>query len=412
MAPRPPAEPDPCTPVFSTADEDGYERHFHEQGFVVVGGVLDGERVEATVRELWEHPSLLGGHPGLKREDPSTWGSDTWPAGSRNFLDPLNPCSEIESWSNRVHPAVCRVFDVLWRGLRTHSEVHDVKGGQLVVSVDRFGVMRPTRIRVSVQQEDGTSEEVAAERPEWRTSRNWLHWDQNPWSTPGFDAMQGLLALSEGTATSGGFVTVPGFHKDFARWGKEHPEGSVLRATASTVPFAVPPEDELQDRRVKVLVPRGGLLVWDSRLPHENFPNGDEAWRVVQYVTCKRLSVEALGRRAGAWRAVIRTGLVAASFVYRFSAVEQARLGMAAMGEHVRPLLEALQECEELPPEALEAAATLRRAWRLQQTAATPAELQEVSQLFRKAFSVNPRLAEPLQCVGAAEASYLPFWIF
>ena len=31
----------------------------------------------------------------------------------------------------------------------------------------------------------------------------------------------------------------------------------------------------MQARRVKVLVPKGGLLVWDSRMPHENFPNED-----------------------------------------------------------------------------------------------------------------------------------------
>ena len=49
-------------------------------------------------------------------EDPDTW-SDGWPVGCRNFLDPLEPCSEVETWRNRVNPAVNRVFDVLWEGL-------------------------------------------------------------------------------------------------------------------------------------------------------------------------------------------------------------------------------------------------------------------------------------------------------
>ena len=42
-----------------------------------------------------------------------------------------------------------------------------------------------------------------------------------------------------------------------------------------------------QGRRSKILVPSGALLVWDSRLPHENFPNEGEDWRIVT------------GRRAG-----------------------------------------------------------------------------------------------------------------
>ena len=36
-----------------------------------------------------------------------------------------------------------------------------------------------------------------------------------------------------------------------------------------------------QGRRSKILVPSGALLVWDSRLPHENFPNEGEDWRIV-----------------------------------------------------------------------------------------------------------------------------------
>jgi len=412
MAPLPPAGPDPEAPVFGLEDEDGYERHFLEHGFVVVGGVLDDERVETTVSELWESPSLLGGHEGLRRDDPATWGGDAWPAGCRNFLDPLDPCSEAESWRNRVHPAVNRIFDVLWRSLRLEGEGEE-PDGRLVVSVDRFGVMRPTRVRLPAADPSvaGAAGETVKERPEWRTSRNWLHWDQNPWASPGFYGVQGLVALSDGAPTSGGFVTVPGFHREFGRWSQEHPQGTVAKYTAKTIPFPVPLGDEMQDRRVKVVVPRGGFLVWDSRMPHENFPNEDESWRLAQYITCKRLSVEALGRRAAAWHAGLRTGLVPASFARRFSPEEQARLGMAPLEDHARQLQQALEEGEALSPEALEAARKLKRGYRLKQIAMAPNELQEAGQLFREAFGVNPRLKEPLQCVAAAEDSYLPFWI-
>uniref|UniRef100_A0A7S1QS60 Phytanoyl-CoA dioxygenase n=1 Tax=Alexandrium catenella TaxID=2925 RepID=A0A7S1QS60_ALECA len=411
MAPLPPTGPDPQATVFDPEDEEAYERFFHEHGYVVVRDVLDDAHVSATVDELWQSPSLLGAYPRLKRNDPQSWDDDQWPAGCRNFLDPLDPCSEVETWRNRVVPAVSRVFHTLWRGLRFDGEREDDVDGRLVVSVDRMGVMRPTKVKMPGKDGSAADDAPLTEKRDWRTSRNWLHWDQNPWVSPGFFAVQGILGLSEGGATSGGFVTVPGFHKEFAHWAQEHPEGSLPRVTRKTVPFSVPLTDEMQDRRLKVVVPRGGLLVWDSRMPHENFPNEDDQWRLCQYVTFKRLPTEGLGKRAAAWHAGIRTGLIPASFARRFSAEEHAILGMAPLEEQAKGLQEALEEGESLSPEALEAARKLRRAYRLKQIAMDPRELMEAKQLFQEAFAVNPRLKEPLQCVGAAEDSYLPFWI-
>jgi len=214
MVPNPPAEALGSVPTFGLDDREGYQTYFREEGFVVVRGVLDTASVDGSVSELWKSPSLLGAFPHLKRDDPGTWGNESWPAGSRNFLDPLDPCAEAQSWRNRVHPAVGEVFALLWHTV-LHSDTERTElgdgEGHLVVSVDRFGVMRPTRPR------------GCPERPEWRTSRNWLHWDQNPWMHPGFYAMQGFLALSECSSTSGAFVTVPGFHKEFAKWSEERP---------------------------------------------------------------------------------------------------------------------------------------------------------------------------------------------
>lgn len=329
--PAPQALPDKAH-IFDPANEEGFGRHFEEHGFVVIDGVLGEDRVRATVDELWECPSLLGGYSTIQRNDPQTWGGDDWPAGSRNFLDSLDPCSEKQSWQNRVNPVISRIYEVLYRSVlqsgeedekaEIKPEQSETSEGELVVSVDRFGVMRPALVRVAATGDKEGAESSRPEtvpRPEWRTSRNWLHWDQNPWSTPGFFAMQGLVGLSESSSTSGGFVTVPGFHREFSQWGKDHPEGSIAKRTAKMVPFPVPLEDEMQSRRVKVIVPPGALLVWDSRMPHENFPNEGETWRLVQYIMYKRLRPAALEHRAEAWRASIRTGLVPAAFARSFS---------------------------------------------------------------------------------------------
>lgn len=391
--------------VFQATDEAGIVSHFAEQGFVVVAPVLDDARVEASLNELWTSLSLLGGHPGLRRNDPETWGTDAWPGGSRNFLDPLDPCAEAESWQNRVDPTVTGVFRLLLARASSGACTFEAPeprsaDGSMVVSVDRFGVMRPT---VDVGSR--------AERAEWRTSRNWLHFDQNPWSRPEFFGVQGLLSLSDADETIGGFVTVPGFHKEFKNWGVAHPEGSVKGATVHTIPFTVPLDDEMQARRKKVLVPKGGLLVWDSRMPHENFPNTGTSWRVVQYVTCRTLSADELAKRAAAWHAGLRTGLLPAGFARRFSPAEWALLGMLAPDGGPAQLVEAVADGEALSERLLQAARDLRRAYRLKQTAIEPLQLKEAAELFRSAFATSPALREPLAKVAAAEANYLPFWI-
>lgn len=53
-------------------------------------------------------------------------------------------------------------------------------------------------------------------------------------------------------------------------------------------PFPVPKDDPIQSEVVRVLAPRGSLVLWDSRLPHQNFPNTGEDFRVVMYLNFAR----------------------------------------------------------------------------------------------------------------------------
>lgn len=131
----------------------------------------------------------------------------------------------------------------------------------------------------------------------------------------------------------------------------------------------------------------------------------------MQYVTYKFLDRAALKCRSEAWRASIRTGLVPADFVLRFSDEERGRLGMAVLGDDVPLLHQAIDEGLRLAPEHLEAARKLRHAYRLKQTACDPSELLKCKGLFQEAFAANADLRQPLSRIGAAEESYLPFWI-
>jgi hypothetical protein len=94
-----------------------------------------------------------------------------------------------------------------------------------------------------------------------------------------------VLAFTEHTLTSGGFACVPGFQKHFKQWGIDHPLESL---PADLAPGVVPPEDLMQEQVCGITLPAGAMVIWDSRLPHQNYPNNDDTFRIVQYITYNR----------------------------------------------------------------------------------------------------------------------------
>lgn len=261
--PRLPRDAQGFTQSFEAGDEEGIEAFFRQHGVVVVRGVLSEERVERTVDEIFRHPSLNAktGAASKSRTDPADWEDSKWPTAAflhkKGFISGYADFENVdEAWRNRQDPRVYQVFRRLL-GRR-----------DLVVKLDRYGVMRPTVLA------DGT------EREDWLTEQSWLHWDQNPWSQPGFFGVQGLLALSDSTDDSGGFVCVPGVHADgrFAEWAAAHPprKGGVIR---------VGEDHPINAEAEKVTARAGSLVVWDSRILHANFPNRSNRFRLVQYLT-------------------------------------------------------------------------------------------------------------------------------
>jgi hypothetical protein len=246
---------------------------FQSDGYVVVTGVFDQDLVTQSITELWESPQLLRRSTGIVRDDRRTWTADKWPQsdGGRNFLEPLDPYQVQATWELAQHKHANDVMQVLWR------EHQDVPGERVFMSgIPRWGVMRPT-----------------ANNPEWRTEEKWLHWDQNPWAQPGFDRVQAFAQLSDSTGESGGLLVVPGFHKEWAEWGLEHPIGTVYYKGEKITdqhgvekPFPVPEEDPVHLAVRRVVAPAGSLVIWDSRLPHQNFPNTSaDQFRIIVYLS-------------------------------------------------------------------------------------------------------------------------------
>jgi hypothetical protein len=246
---------------------------FHSDGYVVVTGVFEEDLVTRSVNELWESPQLLRRSEGIIRDDRATWTADKWPQsdGGKNFLEPLDAYQVQATWELAQHEHAVAIMQLLWR---EHQDDPDEK--VFLSCPPRWGLMRPT-----------------ANNPEWKTEEKWLHWDQNPWTQPDFGWVQAFAQLSDSTGESGGLLVVPGFHKEWTKWGLEHPMGTVYHKGEKITdqygrgkPFPVPEDDPAHFAVRRVLAPAGSFVLWDSRLPHQNFPNTSaDQFRYVMYLS-------------------------------------------------------------------------------------------------------------------------------
>lgn len=277
---------------FDISDEDGILNSFDEDGFVVIRDVLDRNAVENSVAEIWTYLETKG---SVRRDDPETWTNENWPSEicrnggfmgrfpymRRLFkLDNTFINKQAQAWRNRQNPNVYKGFALIQGSPR------------IWMSIDRYGIMRPSLLQGSDQ---------------WKTKKEWLHWDLNPFhyatSAAGFAPaddistevlakeygmrrLQGLLTLSDCPIENGGFHCVKGFHKErFDLWREDNMEKYGKEDGVSNRNFVeVPEDDPIRDEIQQVPMKSGSLLIWDSKLPHGNFPNSSDAFRMVQYL--------------------------------------------------------------------------------------------------------------------------------
>ena len=95
---------------------------------------------------------------------------------------------------------------------------------------------------------------LLSQRPEWQTRSDFIHFDLNPWLEEKFCRVQGVVALSEHTATSGGFHCIPGFHKRLRDWAAVHKE---RRSPKSLIDLATP---EVEKHLLRVTMRPGTSL--------------------------------------------------------------------------------------------------------------------------------------------------------
>eukprot|EP01129_Flabellula_baltica_P003787 TRINITY_DN13517_c0_g1_i1.p1 TRINITY_DN13517_c0_g1~~TRINITY_DN13517_c0_g1_i1.p1 ORF type:complete len:339 (+),score=105.34 TRINITY_DN13517_c0_g1_i1:55-1071(+) len=285
---------------FTPDQVEEYVAHFNEHGFVVVDNVLSEEQLEKSKEEIWEYITEKSEGKFL-REDPTTWGDENWPKeicrnggfmGRFPYIKRLKLPSTLipkqhTAWENRQNPLVYEVFKNCMGTKR------------LWVSIDRYGILRPTKLEIG-------GETIA--REEWMTKKDWVHWDLSPFhnatSAAGFAPadnlkelshleqeygglrVQGLITIEDNPEERGGFHCVPGFHGErFFQWAEDH------RDTYGSDPdvyhrnfVEVPEDDPMRSEVIKIPMRAGSIIVWNSQLPHGNYPNTSDEFRMVQYI--------------------------------------------------------------------------------------------------------------------------------
>ena len=102
----------------------------------------------------------------------------------------------------------------------------------------------------------------------WKTDDGWLHTDQNPATEKYFIRYQGILTFSESKEDSGGFICIPGFHKEWIRDFLQKTQSYTFSAeknyckTRGEDRDVCPFTTKKDPREEKIIARPGSLIIW------------------------------------------------------------------------------------------------------------------------------------------------------
>ncbi|CAF1628982.1 unnamed protein product [Adineta ricciae] len=292
---------------FTVDQQDEMLEFFEKHGVVIVSNVLTNEQCQRSVDEVWLFLRDMC-NQNIEPDKPESW-IKGWPnfskfgiLGNERWLYP-------QACDNRQNPNIYQVFRTL---LGEH---------ELTVNITRAGLMRPTK-NVYFPSTNQTED-----RDDWKTISEWLHLDMNPLTgrstTFGFESvaeghfdsssdpltaqikptnngmrvrkLQGILALVDCREEDGGFHAVPGFQHFIQTWTKKNQQLCIdTNHGGDPTTVQIPKDDPIRQYIQRMPIRKGSLLVWDTRLPHGNFPNNSNQMRIVQYLHMAPISDEAI----------------------------------------------------------------------------------------------------------------------
>ncbi|CAF1274188.1 unnamed protein product [Didymodactylos carnosus] len=302
-----PIDSDGFIVAFTIEQQEEILKFFERHGVVVVSNVLTNEQCERSIDDVWTFLQELF-NPDIQRDKPESW-SYRWPSFSKLGILGDTPWLYPQACDNRQNANIYQVFQTL------------LGDSELIVNITRAGLMRPTKDIFF------PSLNKTEDRENWKTVSEWLHLDMNPLTgrstTYGFEhvaeghfdasknplmaqnvptnngmrvrKLQGIVALADCREEDGGFHAVPGFQNFISTWTSQNQQ-VCLDANQGGDPttIQIPKNDPIRKHIQRMPIRKGSLLVWDSRLPHGNFPNNSNRMRIVQYMHMAPVADEAL----------------------------------------------------------------------------------------------------------------------
>lgn len=204
--------------------------YLQANGYVVIKQTMSPEEVARARDLIWtdiEHTNA-----GVTRDDVGTWNSVA-PAQTGLIA---NLAQSAGTWFVRGIPRIKSAFARIW-----NEE-------ELLVSMDAAIIWRPWWIN-----------------SKWTPRTEGLHLDQNPFSKPKLDCIQGMMALYPVTPNVGGLQVVPRSHLDAAKvdFKKNYQH---LAGAGDWCPLHS--DDPNYDKTILLCCESGDLILWDSRTIH------------------------------------------------------------------------------------------------------------------------------------------------
>lgn len=233
-----------ATPLEFPASRVDMRAALDTHGYVVVTGVLTAAQCDRACGQTWDWLEALS--PAIRRAEPDTWATANRPIHSRGLIQHYNV--GFQRASIEVRMLASRVF----------AELYGT--AELWTSFDGISVTRRPNGNRFVQFDD------LADWEERKWDKDSVHVDI---TGPGFEWYQGGVALTDQREDEHVFVCVPQSHL-------HHDRVMTLAGKVTTKNFLVMNDAQkcfLRDTGldiVRVPVPRGAIILWDSRMSHSS----------------------------------------------------------------------------------------------------------------------------------------------
>ncbi|XP_045210096.2 uncharacterized protein LOC123561653 [Mercenaria mercenaria] len=223
-------------------------RELDEYGYTVVPGVISPEECDKYIEQYNQWLTMFNGK---------------WPNSNKGIIRGYNTGHLETTWNIRFK--VKAVFSQLW------------KTEKLMTSFDSVAIGRPP--------EDG-------EEPFDDGSSHWLHLDQEA-CREGLHAYQGAVYLEKACEDDWTLQVMDKSHKVFKKFFEENEraakksnEKQFFRLSKTQVRYF----EQSRCKIKRVPVPKGGMVLWDSRLVHANAQpkegrTNPGRWRYVVFVS-------------------------------------------------------------------------------------------------------------------------------